>query len=89
MKNPDLMKLRSDCSLMELRGRFLLILPDGRSLQVNGGFAWLWRFAAKGVFSASSLQEALLAEFDLTPDEAAEQVRQTLDLWDRIGVIQS
>ena len=45
MKNPDLMKLRSDCSLMELRGRYLLIRPGGKTLQINESFAWLWNVA--------------------------------------------
>lgn len=87
MKNPDLMKLRSDCSLMELRGRYLLIRPGGKTLQVNESFAWLWNVASKGLFSAKSLTDAICAEYESTPEEAAEQVRQTLELWRQLDVI--
>ena len=87
MKNPNLFKLRSNCSLMELRGRYLLILPGGKTLQVNESFAWLWGIASKGLFSVKSLTEAILAEYESTPEEAAEQVRQTLALWQELGVI--
>lgn len=87
MKNPDLMKLRSDCSLMELRGRYLLIRPGGKTLQVNESFAWLWNVASKGLFSVKSLTEAICSEYEATPEEAAQQVRQTLELWRQLGVI--
>lgn len=87
MKNPDLMKLRSDCSLMELRGRYLLIRPGGKTLQVNESFAWLWNVASKGLFSAKSLTEAICSEYEATPEEAAQQVNQTLALWQQLGVI--
>ena len=87
MKDPGLYKLRSDCSVMELRGRYLLILPGGKTLQVNESFAWLWGVASKGIFSAASLQEAILSEYDMTAEEAADQVRQTLALWQQLGVV--
>ena len=87
MKNPDLMKLRSDCSLMDLRGRYLLIRPGGPALQVNESFAWLWKVASKGLFSVKSLTEAICEEFDSSEEEALEQVHQTLALWQQLDVI--
>lgn len=89
MKNPNQFKLRNDCSVMELRGRYLLMLPGGKTLQVNESFAWLWEVASRGLFSIDSLAKAICDEYDSTPEDAAEQAAQTVSLWKQLDVLQS
>lgn len=89
MKNPNQFKLRNDCSVMELRGRYLLMLPGGKTLQVNESFAWLWEVASRGLFSADSLAKAICEEYDSTPEDAAGQAEQTIMLWRQLDVLQS
>ena len=66
-----------------------LMLPGGKTLQVNESFAWLWEVASRGLFSADSLAKAICEEFDSTPEDAAGQAAQTITLWQQLGVLQS
>ena len=76
------MRLRSDCSVLSLRGKHLLTLADGRSFEVNESFAFLWKAAdAAGEFTAETLAEALLSEYELSSQDALNEASETIALW--------
>ena len=84
------MTLSTDCSLLRLRGRNLLIIqcPEGRKgLEVNDSLAFLLERAKVGSFTAESLAEALAAEYDLSADTALQDTLETIDLWRNLRIL--
>ena len=76
------MRLRSDCMVNSLRGKHLLTLGDGRSFEVNESFALLWEVAAAaGEFTVGTLAEALVSNYEISPEEASSEAARTIDLW--------
>ena len=77
------MRLRSDCSVMELRGKYLLMGPN-LSLEVNDGFKALWDVAAAlGEFSAESLAGKIAAVFDISEKDALAEAEKAISLWEK------
>ena len=87
------MKLRGDCSVLELRGKYLLIVPSSsagthvRNLEVNDSFACLWNYAQGRVFSESDIADAIQREYELSKEESLEQARNLINLWQEEGLI--
>ena len=76
------MRLRGDCMVNSLRGKHLLTLGDGRSFEVNESFAFLWKVAAEaGEFTSETLAEALVSNYEISPEEASSEADGTIKLW--------
>lgn len=74
------MKLKPNFELRDVCGENIVI-PCGIEnvnfdsiIHLNETGAFLWREAEKGDFSIESLTEALLGEYDTTPETAAHDV---------------
>ena len=80
------MRLSSLCTLLEMRGKYLLLLPSAdlrgqEALEVNESFAFLWRTLEGKVFSAADVAAALQQEYDLDPEIALRESDRIIALW--------
>ena len=81
--------LRNVCGEQVIMGEGLDAIDFGRLLCLNETAAWLWQQAEKmSEFTADQLTEALCEEYDVTEDQAYEDVASILDEWYKVGVIE-
>ena len=81
--------LRTVCGENVIVGEGLDAINFGRMLCLNETAAWLWKQAQEsGDFTAESLAQALCGEYDVTPEQALADVKETIDNWSNLGVIE-
>lgn len=81
--------LRTVCGENVIVGEGLDAINFGRMLSLNETAAWLWKKALEqGDFTAQSLAEALCTEYEVTPEQALADVKETIDNWSKLGVIE-
>ena len=81
--------LRTVCGENVIVGKGLDAINFGRMLCLNETAAWLWKQAQEsGDFTAESLAQALCGEYDVTPEQALADVKETIDNWIKLGVIE-
>ena len=81
--------LRTVCGENVIVGEGLDAINFGRMLSLNETAAWLWKQAQEsGDFTAESLSQALCDEYDVTPEQALADVKETIDTWSKLGVIE-
>ena len=81
--------LRNVCGENVIVGEGLDAINFGRMLCLNETAAWLWKQAQEsGDFTAESLSKALCSEYDVTPEQALADVKDTIDNWSKLGVIE-
>lgn len=81
--------LREVCGQNVIVGEGLGAINFGKMLALNGSAAWLWKQAQEqGDFTIDSLAEKLCQEYDVTMDEAKNDVTEILKQWQDIGVIE-
>ena len=81
--------LRTVCEENVIVGEGLDAINFGRMLCLNETAAWLWKQALEqGDFTADSLAAALCNEYDVTPDQALADVKETINQWTELKVIE-
>ncbi len=80
------MRLSGLCTLLEMRGKYLLLLPSAdmrgqKALEVNQSFAFLWRTLEGKEFSPADVAAALRQEYGLDPEAADREAGQVIALW--------
>ena len=81
--------LRNVCGEQVIMGEGLDAIDFGRLLCLNETAAWLWQQAEKmSEFTADQLTEALCEEYDVTAEQAREDVAAMLSEWQKVGVIE-
>ncbi|MBE6261285.1 MAG: PqqD family protein [Prevotella sp.] len=81
--------LREVCGENVIVGEGLGAVNFGKLLALNETAAWLWKEAlAIGDFSVEQLAERLCEEYDVTMDEAKQDVAAILDEWQEVGVVE-
>ncbi|MBR5936304.1 MAG: PqqD family protein [Bacteroidaceae bacterium] len=81
--------LRTVCGENVIVGEGLDAINFGRMLCLNETAAWLWKQAQEsGDFTAESLAQALCGEYDVTPEQALTDVKETIDNWIKLEVIE-
>lgn len=86
-------RLFEDCSLRELKGKFLvMVYPKGGqkpfALEVNESFAFLFQTAQRlEVFDVDALANAVVNEYKIDLNRAKEEVEHTLEIWLQYGLI--
>ena len=87
MKIKDGFVLREVCGERVIVGEGLGAIDFGRLLALNETAAWLWKEAKEmGEFDVDLLSERLCEEYDVTPDEARQDVTAILAEWQSVGV---
>ena len=81
--------LRTVCGENVIVGEGLDAINFGRMLCLNETAAWLWKQALEqGAFTAESLAKALCDEYDVTPDQALADVKETINQWTELKVVE-
>ena len=81
--------LRTVCGENVIVGEGLDAINFGRMLCLNETAAWLWKQAIEqGDFTADTLAAALCNEYDVTPDQALADVKETINQWTELKVVE-
>lgn len=81
--------LRTVCGENVIVGEGLDAINFGRMLCLNETAAWLWKQALEqGDFTADSLAKALCNEYDVSPDQALADVKETISQWTELKVVE-
>ena len=81
--------LRTVCGENVIVGEGLDAINFGRMLCLNETAAWLWKQAIEqGDFTAQSLAAALCNEYDVTPEQALKDVKETINQWTELKVVE-
>lgn len=81
--------LRTVCGERIIVGEGLDAINFGRLLCLNETAAWLWEKAGQqGDFTIDSLAEALCEEYEVTPEQAKNDVTAMVAEWQKVGVIE-
>ena len=81
--------LRTVCGENVIVGEGLDAINFGRMLCLNETAAFLWRKAQEtGDFTIEALAAALCQEYDVDPAQARQDVKETIDNWTKLGVIE-
>ena len=81
--------LRDVCGEKVIIGEGLDAINFRRMLCLNETASWLWNQAVEQKdFTARSLADALCAEYEVSPEQALADVKETIDKWTKLGVIE-
>ncbi len=81
--------LRTVCGENVIVGEGLDAINFGRMLCLNETAAWLWKQAVEqGDFTADSLAKALCDEYEVAPDQALADVKETINQWTELKVVE-
>ena len=81
--------LRTVCGENVIVGEGLDAINFGRMLSLNETAAWLWKRAVEqGDFTADSLAKALCDEYEVAPDQALADVKETINQWTELKVVE-
>lgn len=89
MKQKKGLVLRDVCGEKVIIGEGLEAVDFGRLMCLNDTAAWLWEKASEmGEFSVEGLTEALLEEFEVTKEQALQDVKDIVAKWEENGIIE-
>lgn len=81
--------LRTVCGENVIVGEGLDAINFGRMLCLNETAAWLWKQALEqGDFTVQSLATALCNEYEVTPEQALNDVKETINQWTELKVVE-
>ena len=81
--------LRQVCGENVIVGEGLDAIDFGRMLCLNETAAWLWKKGMEaGDFTADGLAKALCDEYDVSPDQALADVKETISQWTELKVVE-
>lgn len=81
--------LRTVCGENVIVGEGLDAINFGRMLSLNETAAFIWEKAKEyGDFTADSLAAALCREYDVDQAQALNDVKETIDNWKQLGVVE-
>ena len=81
--------LREVCGENVIIGEGLGAINFGKMLALNESAAWLWKKAVEmGDFTIDSLAEKLCQEYDVTADEALQDVTEMIGEWQKVNVVE-
>ena len=81
--------LRTVCGENVIVGEGLDAINFGRMLSLNETAAFIWEKAKEyGDFTADSLAAALCGEYDVDQAQALNDVKETIENWKQLGVVE-
>ncbi len=81
--------LREVCGESVIVGEGLGAINFGKMLALNETAAWLWKQAQEmGDFTVESLAERLCEEYDVSPEEARQDVASIINEWQQVEVVE-
>lgn len=80
--------LRDVCGEKVIMGEGVGALDFGRLLCLNDTAAFLWEQASIGEFTVESLAEKLCQEYEVSLDQAVEDVKAIVEQWQDVKVVE-
>ena len=89
MKLKEGFVLRQVCGENVITGEGLGAINFGKLLALNETAAWLWKEAeAQGDFTVNSLADKLCEEYELTAEQARQDVDAIVKKWQEVEVVE-
>ena len=89
MKQKEGFILRTVCGENVIVGEGLGTIDFGKLISLNETAAWLWEKASEmGEFSIEGLAEALFEEFEVTKEQALQDVKDIVSKWEETGLLE-
>ena len=89
MKLKEGFVLRQVCGENVITGEGLGAINFGKLLALNETAAWLWKEAdAQGDFTVDSLADKLCEEYDVTAEQARQDVTAIVKKWQEVEVVE-
>lgn len=89
MKLKEGFVLRQVCGENVITGEGLGAINFGKLLTLNETAAWLWKEAdAQGDFTVDSLADKLCEEYDVTAEQARQDVAAIVKKWQEVEVVE-
>ncbi|MBQ6377302.1 MAG: PqqD family protein [Prevotella sp.] len=89
------MRIKKDFVLREVCGENVIIgeglgaIDFGKLLALNGTAAWLWKQAQEmGDFTIESLADRLCEEYEVSAEEARQDVAEIIGEWQKVNVME-
>ena len=81
--------LREVCGKSVIVGEGLSAIDFGKLLTLNETAAWLWKKCEElGDFTVEKLADRLCQEYNVSAEEARQDVSETIAIWQKAGVIE-
>jgi hypothetical protein len=80
--------LRSICGEYVVVGEGLAQVNFNKMLSLNNSAAYLWKELEGKDFTLDTMVDLLLENYDVTREQAAEDVEKLLQIWIKEGVVQ-
>ena len=89
MKQKKGLVLRDVCGEKVIIGEGLEAINFGKLLCLNDTAAWLWQEASElGDFSIKELADILYEEYDVTPEQALNDVTDIVSKWQEAQIVE-
>lgn len=89
MKLKEGFVLRQVCGENVITGEGLGAINFGKLLALNETAAWLWKEAeAQGEFTVNSLADKLCEEYEVTAEQARQDVAAIVKKWQEVEVVE-
>ena len=89
MKQKEGFILRTVCGENVIVGEGLGTIDFGKLISLNETAAWLWEKASEmGEFSIEGLADALFEEFEVTKEQALQDVKDIVAKWEETGILE-
>jgi hypothetical protein len=89
MKLKDGFVIREVCGKNVIVGEGLEAINFGKLLTLNETAAWLWKKCEElGEFTVEELADELCQEYNVSTDEARQDVSETITVWQHSGVLE-
>lgn len=81
--------IREVCGKNVVVGEGLGVINFGKLLTLNETAAWLWKKCEElGDFTIEELTNGLCQKYNVSADEARQDVSETIAIWQKAGVIE-
>ena len=80
--------LREVCGEQVIMGEGVGALDFGKLLCLNETATWLWQKASEGDFTVESLADALCGEYDVSAEQAKNDVAAIVAEWQKVNVLE-
>ena len=89
MKQKEGFVLRTVCGEHVIVGEGLGTIDFGKLISLNETAAWLWEKAGEmGDFDVDLLTNALCEEYDVTDEQARQDVSKIVNQWQDLGIVE-
>lgn len=89
MKQKKGFVLRTVCGENVIVGEGLETINFGKLISLNESAAYLWKRATDmGDFTAQQLADALQEEYEVSPEQALNDVERIISEWQKVGIVE-